>query len=99
MSFMPDLTSPIRSPSLFLILAVISFSAAVVWTCTGKAWIRFHGWVYRAQEPKRFWWEVAMDCLIGDLVWSQVEMTLDSVYNAVAQREGGKLAIAVQKDV
>ncbi len=57
--------TPIRSPYLFLILGGISFSAAVVWTCTGKAWMRFHGWVYRAQEPKRFWLEVAMDYLIG----------------------------------
>jgi hypothetical protein len=61
----PGWNSPIRSPFLFLVLGIISFSAAVVWTCTGKAWMRFHGWVYRAQEPKRFWWEVAIDCLTG----------------------------------
>jgi len=62
---MHDLTAPIRSPYIFLILGFISFIAVVVWTNTGKAWIRFHGWVYRTQEPKRFWWEVTMDCLIG----------------------------------
>jgi hypothetical protein len=63
---MPDWwTTPIRSPYLFLIIGGISLTAALVWTCTGKAWTRFHGWVYRAEEPKRFWLEVAMDCLIG----------------------------------
>jgi hypothetical protein len=46
------------TPYVLLIAGVISFSAAVVWTCTGKAWIRFHGWVYRAEEPNRFWLEV-----------------------------------------
>jgi hypothetical protein len=56
---MPNWSSQLPPYSL-LILGGISFSAAVVWTCTGKAWVRFHGWVYRAQEPNRFWWEVAM---------------------------------------
>jgi hypothetical protein len=64
---MPDLHSLLRQPDIYLILAVISFSAAVVWTCTGKAWIRFHGWVYRAEEPNRFWLEVAVYFLGGVL--------------------------------
>jgi hypothetical protein len=38
---------------------------AVVYTYTGKAWIRFHGWVNRADEPKRHWSEVAMYYLFG----------------------------------
>jgi hypothetical protein len=50
----------ITPPYIFLVLGFISFSAAVVWTCTGRAWVRFHGWVYRAKEPKWFWWEVAL---------------------------------------
>jgi len=33
----------------------------------GKVWVRFSGWVYRAEKPVTFWWEVALDCLIG--VW------------------------------
>jgi hypothetical protein len=61
---MPDWHSQLPPYSL-LILGAISFSAAVVWTCTGKAWVRFHGWVYRAKEPNRFWWEVAMYYLGG----------------------------------
>jgi hypothetical protein len=61
--FVPD-SDP--TPSYVLLtLGVISFFAAVVWTYKGKAWIRFHGWVYRAEEPIRFWWEVAMYYLVG----------------------------------
>ena len=52
---------------IFLTLGVISFSAAVVWTCTGKARTRFHGWVYRAKEPDVFWWVVAIYYLAGVL--------------------------------
>jgi hypothetical protein len=58
---------PIKSPYLFLILGVVSFSAAAIFTCMGKVWVRFSGWVYRAEKPGTFWWEVALDCLIA--VW------------------------------
>jgi hypothetical protein len=37
---------------IFLILGVISISASLVFTYTGKAWVRFYGRVYRAKEPK-----------------------------------------------
>ena len=63
--FMPDLHLLLRGPYFQLIFGVISFSAAVVWTYTGKAWARFHGWVYRAEEPTDFWGTVAMYYLIG----------------------------------
>jgi len=62
---MPDWHFLLTPPYIFLILGVMSFSAAVVWTRTGKAWVRFHGWVYRAREPKWFWWEVALNYLAG----------------------------------
>jgi len=55
----------IESPYYFLILGISSFSAAVVWTCIGKARARFSGWVYRAKEPTQFWWLVAMYYLGG----------------------------------
>jgi hypothetical protein len=64
---MPDLRSLLRPPYIFLILGVISFSGAVVSTCTGKSWGRFGGFVNRAEEPKQFWWLVATYYLIG--VW------------------------------
>jgi hypothetical protein len=50
---------------LFLILGVISIFAAAVFTYTGKVWVRFNGWVYRAEEPRSFWGEVAAYFLCG----------------------------------
>jgi hypothetical protein len=57
----------LRPPYIFLTLGVVSIFAATVFTCMGKAWVRFNGWVYRAKEPRSFWWEIALYYLIG--VW------------------------------
>jgi hypothetical protein len=65
MSLLPDWSSPLRSPYIFLILGAISISAATVFTAKGKVWVRLNGWVYRVKEPGWFWWEVALDYLIG----------------------------------
>ncbi len=54
-----------RSPYIFLIIGVIFISAAVVFTCTGKVWVRFNGWVYRAKEPRAFWGEVTAYYFVG----------------------------------
>lgn len=59
-AFMPDLHSLLKPPYIFLILGVISFSAAAVSTCTGKTWARFQGCIDRAKEPNDFWWVVAI---------------------------------------
>ena len=40
-------------PYILLTLGVILFFAAALWTYAGKARIRFHGWVYGAEEPIR----------------------------------------------
>jgi hypothetical protein len=61
------LNSLLRRPNIFLILGIISIFAATVFTFSGKAWVRFSGWVYRAKEPGWFWWEVALYYLVG--VW------------------------------
>lgn len=61
----PDLNSLLRPPYIFLILGVVSLSAAAIFTYMGRVWVRFDGWVYRAKEPGWFWWEVALDYLIG----------------------------------
>jgi len=62
---MPDWHSQSSSPYILLILGGILLCAAVVWTCTGRARTRFHGWVYRAQEPTVFWLVVAVYYLAG----------------------------------
>ena len=62
---LPELNAFFKSPYLFLILGVISISAAAVFTFTGKVWVRFNGWVYRAKEPWAFWGEVAAYYFVG----------------------------------
>jgi hypothetical protein len=55
----------LKPPYTFLTFGVVLLFLAVVYTYIGKAWIKFHGWVYRAEEPKRYWLEVAMYYLLG----------------------------------
>ena len=61
---MNDLGSFLEPPYIFLILGVIFLSVAVIETYTGKAWVRFNGWVYRDKEPKWFWWQIVV-CFLG----------------------------------
>lgn len=60
-----ELGQLLRAPYIFLILGVVSISAAAIFTCMGKVWVRFNGWVYRSQEPGSFWSEVAILFIIG----------------------------------
>lgn len=55
----------LKPPYIFFTAGMFVIFLAVVYTYTGKAWIRFHGWVYRVKEPKRYWLEVAMYYLGG----------------------------------
>jgi hypothetical protein len=64
---MPDLHSLLTPRYIFLITGIISLSGAVVSTYTGKSWGRPAGFVYRAKEPKQFWWLVAAYYVIG--IW------------------------------
>jgi hypothetical protein len=50
-----------RFPLIGIILLVI----AVLFRLTGETIERFHGVVYRAEEPNRFWWNVATYYLGG----------------------------------
>jgi hypothetical protein len=65
MLFMFDLGSLLRAPFIFLILSVLAISAATVFACTGRVWVRFSGWVYRAKEPRVFWVDVIILYLAG----------------------------------
>ena len=58
MLFMRD--SDLKRPHVFLTLAIISLSGAVVSTCIGKTWARTGRTIYRAEEPSTFWWVVAI---------------------------------------
>lgn len=54
----------VKAPHIFLILGILSASAATVFTCMGKVWVRFSGWLYRAEKAGWFWWNVALYYLI-----------------------------------
>ena len=60
----PDLHKLISPPYIYIIIGLIFFSNGLISTCIGKVSARFH-WVYRAEEPKQFWWLVAMNYLAG----------------------------------
>jgi hypothetical protein len=62
---MLDSSSLLRPPYTLFAFGMFLLLLAVVYTYTGKAWIRFHSWVYRADEPKRYWLEVATYYLLG----------------------------------
>jgi hypothetical protein len=64
---MPDLYSHLRPPYIFLILGFVSLAAGVISTCTGVSWARYGRVIHRAQEPKEFWWNVAIYYLAGVL--------------------------------
>ena len=56
----------VQSPPYGLVLggfALIVIGA--VYTYTGKANARFHGWIYSVDDPKGFWLEVGALCLFG----------------------------------
>jgi hypothetical protein len=44
----------------FLLIGIVLLLMAAVFTLTGETVERYHGMVYRAEEPKRFWWDVAL---------------------------------------
>ena len=60
---MPD--SYVEPPYGLLWAGIFILFLAMVYTYAGKAWICFQGWAYRAEEPKRYWSEVATYYLLG----------------------------------
>ena len=60
-----EVSQLLRPPYILLILGVVSISAAAIFTCMGRVWVRFRGWVYRDKESRRFWTEVAGCFLLG----------------------------------
>ena len=50
---------------IFLIFGIIFFSVGVISMYIGRAWSHSGRTVYRAEEPKQFWWLVMTYCLVG----------------------------------
>ena len=55
----------ITMPYRLLDFGVICLLVAVISTYTGKALTRGQGLVYRAEDPKTFWWLVAFWSIFG----------------------------------
>ena len=55
----------LKPPYGFFTFGMLVLFLAVVYTITGKAYVRFQGWAYRAKEPKRYWGEVVTYYLLG----------------------------------
>ena len=49
----------------FLLIGIVLLVIAVVFTLAGETLERGYGMVDRAEEPNRFWWNVAMFYLGG----------------------------------
>jgi uncharacterized membrane protein len=62
---MSDLFWFLKPPYTLFDLGVFLLFLGAVYTYIGKAYVRFSGWVYRADEPKRYWLEVATYYLGG----------------------------------
>ena len=50
---------------LFLLIGVFLLVAAAAFLLTGKTLERYGRFMSRAEDPKRFWWDVVMWFLIG----------------------------------
>lgn len=57
--------NPLKPPYGFFTFGMFLLFLAVVYTFTGKAYVRFQGWVNRSEQPKRYWSEVTMYYLLG----------------------------------
>jgi hypothetical protein len=54
----------LKPPKGFFTFGMFLVLLGTVYTYTGKAYVRFQGWVYRAKEPKCYW-EVVTYYLLG----------------------------------
>jgi hypothetical protein len=62
---MPNEDIIASTPYGLLFLGGFAFLMAAAATSSGRAWARFHGWVYRTKEPKQFWEIVGGFYLLG----------------------------------
>ena len=49
----------------FLILGIVLMVVALIFTLTGTCLVRYGGIIYRAENPKTFWQNIAMICLLA----------------------------------
>ena len=52
-------------PHGLLLFGIFLLLFGVVYTCKGESYERSYGWIYRSEQPKKFWWSVATYYLFG----------------------------------
>ena len=64
---LPQVSTPhqLRNACIGLCIGLAIFCIATYWIRVGRVWTRFHGWLYRDDDSRGFWWEVAMEYLIA----------------------------------
>jgi len=50
---------------VFLILGIVLMVMALIFTLTGRCLVKYRGIIYRADDPKTFWQNIALYCLLG----------------------------------
>lgn len=48
-----------------LLIGIVLLVMTAVFTLSGETLERYHGIVYRTEEPKRFWWDVVLYFIAG----------------------------------
>jgi|CZKD01.1.fsa_nt_gi hypothetical protein len=48
-----------------LILGIVLMGMALIFTLTGRCLVKYRGIVKRAEDPKTFWQNIALYCLLG----------------------------------
>jgi hypothetical protein len=49
----------------FLILGIVLMVMSLIFTLTGICLVKYGGIIYRAEDPKTFWQNIALYCLLG----------------------------------
>jgi heme/copper-type cytochrome/quinol oxidase subunit 2 len=49
----------------FLVMGTVLMIMVLIFTLTGRCLVKYQGIVNRAEEPKTFWQNVAVYCLLG----------------------------------
>jgi hypothetical protein len=53
------------SPNTLFAFGVFVLLLGLVYLISGKVWVRFQGWVYSNEEPRRYWLELALYFVCG----------------------------------
>jgi hypothetical protein len=50
---------------VFLVMGIVLMSMTLIFTLTGKCLVKYKGIVSRANDPKTFWQNIAVYCVLG----------------------------------